>query len=94
MVETVFVVAAHPDDEVLGCGGTIVRHAQSGHQVNVLIAGEGSTSRLKSRDRSQVRHELSTLCHAAQKASSIMGVRKLELLEKLAKSIKKQEKTT
>ena len=37
---SVLVVAAHPDDEVLGCGGTIARHADSGDQVHVLIVGK------------------------------------------------------
>ena len=40
----ILVVAAHPDDEVLGCGGTIARHVDSGDQVQVLIVAEGSTS--------------------------------------------------
>ena len=41
----VLVVAAHPDDEVLGCGGTIAKHTQQGDEVYCLILGEGITSR-------------------------------------------------
>lgn len=41
----ILVVAAHPDDEVLGCGGTIARLAKEGHDVFVLILGGGMTSR-------------------------------------------------
>ena len=39
------VIAAHPDDEVLGCGGTIARLANEGNNVSILILGEGVTSR-------------------------------------------------
>ena len=42
---TIAVIAAHPDDEVLGCGATIARHAAAGDQVHVLIVAEGVTSR-------------------------------------------------
>jgi LmbE family N-acetylglucosaminyl deacetylase len=41
----ILVVAAHPDDEVLGCGGTMARLACDGHNVHILILGEGITSR-------------------------------------------------
>ena len=41
----VLIVAAHPDDEVLGCGGTIARHVAEGDDVNILIVAEGATSR-------------------------------------------------
>jgi len=39
------VVAAHPDDEVLGCGGTIARLISNECQVHVLILGDVTTSR-------------------------------------------------
>lgn len=44
------VIAAHPDDEVLGCGGTIARLAKDGHEVYIAILGEGITSRYNKRE--------------------------------------------
>ncbi len=79
--KNILVVAAHPDDEVLGCGGTIARHADSGDQVHVLIVAEGSTSRLQQRDRVTARDELSALAEAAQSAGSILGSAGVELLD-------------
>jgi len=46
----VLVLAAHPDDEVLGCGGTIARLAKEGSQVYIAILGEGVTSRYNKRE--------------------------------------------
>ena len=77
----ILVVAAHPDDEVLGCGGTIARHADAGDQVQVLIVAEGATSRLQKRDRLQADEELSTLVQAAQRSGSILGAAGVELLD-------------
>ncbi len=42
---TVLVVAAHPDDEVLACGGTIARHAAEGDDVHVILVADGTSSR-------------------------------------------------
>ncbi len=39
------VIAAHPDDEVLGCGGTIRRLTREGHSVWITILGQGIMSR-------------------------------------------------
>lgn len=41
----VLVIAAHPDDVVLGCGGTIAKLAMEGTAVSAAIISQGSTSR-------------------------------------------------
>lgn len=46
----VLVVAAHPDDELLGCGGTLARLVEDGRRVGVLILAEGVTSRYRERE--------------------------------------------
>jgi len=43
--QSILIVAAHPDDEVLGCGATAARHVADGDTVHVLIMAEGATSR-------------------------------------------------
>lgn len=40
------IIAAHPDDEVLGCGGTIAKLAAQGEEVHILILATGLTSRV------------------------------------------------
>lgn len=77
---TILVVAAHPDDEVLGCGGTIAKHADAGDSVEILIVAEGQTSRQHVRNRLQVHNELSTLEASAKTAGEILGARSVELL--------------
>ena len=39
----VVIVAAHPDDEVLGCGGTISKLIKSGHRVIILYLSSGDS---------------------------------------------------
>jgi len=58
----ILVVAAHPDDEVLGCGGTVARLSNEGHTVYSAILGEGSTSRFR-----QALKESGPLSQAAEK---------------------------
>lgn len=41
----VLVVAAHPDDEVLGCGATLARHADQGDTAEIVVLGRGALSR-------------------------------------------------
>jgi len=45
-MSNILIVAAHPDDEILGCGGTIARSVSiNGAHVNVAFLAEGMMSR-------------------------------------------------
>ncbi|MCD9022320.1 PIG-L deacetylase family protein [Cohnella silvisoli] len=77
----VLVIAAHPDDEILGCGATMAKHKHDGDEVSVVILAEGLTSRDEYRDRSTRSKDLSELGAAAYKANEILGVDSVTLEE-------------
>lgn len=45
----VLVVAPHPDDDAIGCGGTLARLARRGARISVTYVTDGSASHLRSR---------------------------------------------
>jgi len=53
--KTILIVAAHPDDEILGCGGTISKLVKDGYEAYTLILGEGKTSRDIKSSKSQTK---------------------------------------
>ncbi len=69
----VLIVAAHPDDEILGCGGIAARHAAAGDRVAALILAEGATARRPRRDGASDSTEIEALRDAARAAAKILG---------------------
>lgn len=52
-MSTILVIAAHPDDEILGVGATIAKCIENGDEAYALILGEGQTSRTEKREDTQ-----------------------------------------
>lgn len=73
-MKTILVVAAHPDDEVLGVGGTVARRTDEGDMVYALILGEGQTSRFEKRHQAQP-DVIESLRADSVAASKILGYR-------------------
>jgi LmbE family N-acetylglucosaminyl deacetylase len=77
MTEKILIVAAHPDDEVLGCGGTAARLAREGHELYTLILGEGATSRDAVRQPEIRKVEIALLKEQMAAAGCRLGVREV-----------------
>ena len=64
----VLVVAAHPDDELLGIGGIVIKHTQSGDEVRTIIVCEGESFRYQTDVGQSV---------AIRQIADVMGVSKV-----------------
>jgi LmbE family N-acetylglucosaminyl deacetylase len=66
-MSVVVVLAAHPDDELLGVGATLVKHVRAGDEVHAVILAEGATSRY--------RHDMvGVLVDASKQAADVLGL--------------------
>ena len=68
MSKNILVVAAHPDDELLGIGGIILKHTMSGDHVRAIIMCEGESLRY-AKDVGQ--------SEATRNAANILGIEKV-----------------
>ena len=68
------MVAAHPDDEVLGCGGTIARLVQEKNDVYIAVLGEGVTARYPQRDQADPKR-VQKLRESCRRAAQRMGAK-------------------
>lgn len=80
MSGSVVVVAAHPDDEVLGCGGTLARFAGEGRAVHVLILADGESSRPRPTGVPAGDHRVQARAAAAERACAILGCASVDVL--------------
>ena len=74
------VVAAHPDDEVLGCGGTIAKAVAQGAQVAVIFLGEGISARFPvgQYDSQDFKEQTAQRQKESEAAIKVLGIHKVQ----------------
>jgi len=72
--ERILVIAPHPDDEVLGCGGVIARHSARGDRVQVVVVSRGAPDIFPTESVVKVRQE-------AAKANKVLGTKRMIFLD-------------
>lgn len=76
----ILIIAAHPDDEVLGCGGTIARLSKEGHEISIVILGEGITSRYLHREDAD-KEILQNLQEHSFQVARLLGAKDLQIFD-------------
>jgi len=71
----ILILAAHPDDEVLGMGGTIKKLSQKNHQIHLCVVTEGATAQYSDKKMIKVRKD------ACKKAAKILGIKTIDFLD-------------
>ena len=79
------VVAAHPDDEVLGCGGTLAKAVSRGVQVAVMFLGEGISARfpIGEYDSPEFLEQTAQRQQETERALSILGIQQVRYARRL-----------
>ena len=80
MREKILVVCAHPDDEVLGCGGSLLKHRDNKNEINLIFVFEGSSARYDSFNKMKSTKDIQNREGAAKKISKILKARSISFL--------------
>ncbi|QLG47413.1 PIG-L deacetylase family protein [Natrinema halophilum] len=76
----VLCVAAHPDDEALGAGGTLAKHAAEGDEVEVFLVSDGAMARYEQETETAMERRAERRAEA-ETAADILGVSNLTVLD-------------
>ena len=71
----ILIIAAHPDDEVLGMGATIKKLSKKRHEIHLCVVTDGASAQYQDKKMIKIRKD------ACVKAGKILGITKFTFLE-------------
>ena len=74
----ILIVVSHPDDEILGCGGSIAKYVKEGNEVAVIFTHEGSTARYDNKNHKEARVKIKSREAMAMKVSKLLKFKILQ----------------
>lgn len=75
MSKTVLILAAHPDDEILGCGGVMAKYSKQGYEIHVGIVTDGSSTQYAGNESLALQK-----IRECEEANAMLGVKKVHYL--------------
>ena len=72
-MKRVVVIAAHPDDELLGVGATLAKHVARGDEVHAIVCSEGATARYDASAKNELQE-------AGKRAAAVIGMSSIRFL--------------
>ena len=72
--KNILCIVAHPDDEALGVGGTLIKHVECGDIVNIVILSDGEGAKLLKKEKNVKRLD------NAHKWSKLAGTKLLDVM--------------
>ena len=82
----VLIIAAHPDDEILGMGGTILKHTSQKDNVTIVYMATGITARrssneIKSNEEKKFQKKILELRKDSLKAANLLNVKNVKFYD-------------
>jgi LmbE family N-acetylglucosaminyl deacetylase len=79
-MKKLLIIAAHPDDDILGCGGVMSKYSKQGTEIKVVFIAEGTTCRfnLSDRESANVKREIEYRNNCAKKALAIFNIKNIK----------------
>ena len=79
MKKRILIIAAHPDDDILGCGGTLSKMKKN-NLIKVLFIGEGTSCRFANFkiNKKQIKKEIEIRERNAKQALKSLGIKHYE----------------
>jgi LmbE family N-acetylglucosaminyl deacetylase len=80
----ILVISAHPDDETIGCGGTLYLAQKMGCNIKVLFLGEGVSTRFPNKENSDKSKKAKKIReNESKKALSILNIKQYKFSDRL-----------